>query len=473
MLRNATMRLVLAHLVLVAASTALVLGFLYWRVGGVIDDEQRAVVQAELSGLADDYARTGAMGVVRAINSRMETPPDRDAIYLLADAAGRRITGNVRSWPPNVAPDAGWTTLDLYRTDRSRPTEISAVAMRLPRGELLLVGRDVAARAEFDRTLGRALLWALAALAVLSVATGWLLSRLVSGRIAEIDGAARAIMAGALDRRVALRGSDDEFDRLARTLNAMLDRIELLVRDLRTVTDSLAHDLRSPLGRLVRHLEVAADEEAPPEARQAKIGQALREAEQVLGTATALLDISRIEAGIGAEQFTDVALDRLGSDVAELFEAAAEERGLSLAVTATPGIVVRGHDQLLALALSNLVENALNHAPKGTAIAIDVRLDRGRPALSVGDRGPGIPEADRDRALGRFVRLDPSRGAPGAGLGLALVAAVARMHGAEVELGDNGPGLRATIRFAAPARPADPAPPPQSAAAEPAQRRTA
>ncbi len=465
MLRNATMRLVLAHLVLVAASTALVLGFLYWRVGGVIDAEQRDVVQAEIGGLADDYGRTGAVGVARAINTRLETPPDRDAIYLLADRAGTRLAGNVRNWPPNVAPDAGWTTLNLYRTDRSKPTEISAVAMRLPRGELLLVGRDVAARAEFDRTLGRALLWALAALAALAIATGWLLSRLVRGRIDEIDGAARAIMAGALDRRVALRGTDDEFDRLAGTLNAMLDRIEVLVRDLRTVTDSLAHDLRSPLGRLVRHLETAANEETARETRQVKIEQALREAEQVLGTATALLDISRIEAGIGAEQFTDVALDRLGGDVAELYEAAAEERGLRLSSVVTPGLVVRGHDQLLALALSNLVENALNHAPAGSVIDIGVRLDEGRPALIVGDRGPGIPEADRERALGRFVRLDPSRGAPGAGLGLALVAAVARMHGAEVSLADNRPGLRATIRFTEVARQPEPAPRPAAAEA--------
>ena len=256
-------------------------------------------------------------------------------------------------------------------------------------------------------------------------------------------------MAGALDRRVALRGTGDEFDQLAGTLNAMLDRIETLVRDLRTVTDSLAHDLRSPLGRLVRHLEAAADEEAPAETRRARIEQALREAEGVLSTATALLDISRIDAGIGAEQFTAVDLGRLAADVAELYEAAAEERGLTLACAAAPGLVVRGHDQLLALALSNLVENALKHAPAGSAITVAAALDGGRPALVVGDRGPGIPEADRARALGRFVRLDPSRGSPGAGLGLALVAAVARMHGAEVILGDNAPGLRATLRFAA------------------------
>ena len=260
-------------------------------------------------------------------------------------------------------------------------------------------------------------------------------------------------MAGALDRRVALRGTRDEFDKLAGTLNAMLDRIETLVRDLRTVTDSLAHDLRSPLGRLIRHLEAAADEEAPADARQARIEQALREAEGVLATATALLDISRIEAGIGADQFTQVDLGRLAAGVAELYEAAAEERRVTLACEALPGLEVRGHDQLLALAASNLVENALKHAPAGSTLTVAATRDGGRPALVVADRGPGIPAADRERALGRFVRLDPSRGSPGAGLGLALVAAVARMHGAEVVLSDNAPGLRAALRFPEPRHP--------------------
>jgi signal transduction histidine kinase len=453
------MRLVVAHLLLVAVSTAIVLGSLYWRIGGVIDAEQRAVVEAELHGLADDFARGGTPALAAGIAQRLANPPDRDAVYLLVDADGRRVAGNLGRWPPTVAPGGGWTTLDLYRTDRSRPTEISALAIRLPNDERLLVGRDVAARAAFDRTLWRALLRALAAIALLSVATGWLLSRLVSGRIAEIDGAARAIMAGALDRRVALRGTDDEFDKLAGTLNAMLDRIEALVRDLRTVTDSLAHDLRSPLGRLVRHLEAAADEEAPPATRQSRIEQALREAEGVLSTATSLLDISRIDAGIGAEQFTQVDLARLATDVADLYEAAAEESQVTVTRDTAPGLVVRGHDQLLALALSNLVENALKHAPAGSSISVSAMLDAGRPALVVSDQGPGIPAADRERALGRFVRLDPSRGSPGAGLGLALVAAVARMHGADLVLGDNAPGLRATLRLPTPAGPAGDDPP--------------
>lgn len=447
LLRSATLRLILAHLVLVALSTGLVLGFLYWRVGGVIDAEQRAVVDAEIAGLLDDYDRGGVPALVAALQNRLATPPDRDAIYLLANPAGARVAGNLAGWPATLAPGSGWATLSLYRTDRSRPTEISARAVRLSQGELLLVGRDVAARAAFDRTLGRALLWALAAILALALATGWLLSRLVRSRIAEVDGAARAIMAGRLDRRIGLRGTGDEFDRLAGTLNAMLDRIEVLVSDLRTVTDSLAHDLRTPLGRLVRHLEGAADEDAPADTRQRRIESALGEAEDVLATATALLDISRIDAGLGAEQFREVDLGRLAADVSELYEAAAEERGLRIEVNVTPGLVVPGHDQILALAVSNLVDNALKHAPEGSAITVSTEARSRRAILVVADRGPGIPETDRERALHRFVRLDPSRSGPGTGLGLALVASVARMHGATIELGDNQPGLRAVLSF--------------------------
>jgi signal transduction histidine kinase len=455
MFRSATTRLILVHLALLAVLTAVVLGSLYWRVGGVIDAEQRAVVEAEVRGFTDDYARGGIPALAVAIERRLASPTDRDAVYLLATAAGERIAGNLGRWPPTVAPDAGWTTLSLYRTDRDRPTDISALALRLPGGELLLVGRDVAARALFDRTLFRAVVWALAAIVLLTAATGWFLSRLIRGHVTEIDGAARGIMAGALDRRIPTRGSGDEFDALAATLNAMLDRIEALVSDLRMVTDSLAHDLRQPLGRLVRELEAANDETAGPEVRRARIERAQREAEGVLATATALFDIARIEAGIGADQFAPVDLGRVAAGVAELYEAAAEEQGVRLVASAEPGLVVRGHDQLLALALSNLVDNALRHAPEGSAVDVAARHEAGAPALVVGDRGPGIPAADRERALGRLVRLDPSRGGPGAGLGLALVAAVARMHDATLALSDNAPGLVATLRFTAPAAPSE------------------
>jgi len=448
-LRNATSRLIAAHLALVGLSTALVLGFVYWSTGSVIDAEMREVVQAELRGLADDYAQGGAPGLARAVERRARAAQGRDAVYLLAGADGARIAGNLSAWPPTVAPGGGWVTLDLYRLDREDPTRISALSLRLAQGERLLVGRDVAARGAFDRTLARALIWALIAMTVLALATGWLLSRLVLRRIDEIGGAAREIVAGALDRRVPTRGTGDEFDRLAGTLNAMLDRIAALVRDMRMVTDSLAHDLRSPLGRLQRHLEGALDDGLPSDARRERIERALSEGEAVLATLTALLEISRAEAGIGADQFLPVDLGALARDMADLYAAVAEERGLRMTCAAEAGVIAPAHRQMLGQAVANLIDNALKFAPAGSEIALSARIEAGCPTLSVADQGPGVPEQERARVLRRFTQLDQSRGSGGAGLGLALVAAVAQMHRATIELGDNRPGLVVTLRFGA------------------------
>jgi signal transduction histidine kinase len=446
MRRSATGRLVAAHLALVALAAALAMGFVYWRAGGVIDAEGRRVVEAELRGLADDYARGGPAGLAAAIERRLAGPRGRDAAYLLAAPDGARIAGNLAGWPPTATPGGGWVTLELYRIDDGAPTTISAVSLALPRGERMLVGRDVAARAAFDRALAQALLLALGAMALLSAAAGWLMSRLLTRRMGEIDAAARAIMAGALDRRAPVRGTGDEFDRLAATLNAMLDRIAALVGDLRMVTDSLAHDLRSPLGRLLRHLD-AAEAAADPAAAAEPLARARAEAEAVLATAAALLEIGRIEAGVAAEQMGAVDLGALARDVGELYAAVAEDQGRVLTVAAAAGPCVRGHPQLLAQALSNLVENALRHTPEGAAVAIRAGREGTRATLSVADRGPGVPEADRARVLRRFERLDPARGGGGAGLGLSLVAAVAKLHGATLTLGDNAPGLVATLRF--------------------------
>jgi signal transduction histidine kinase len=444
LLRDATARLFAAHLALVALSTALVLGVVYWRAGGVIDAEARGVVEAELRGLADDYARGGLPALAAAVERRVAAPAaGREAVYLLASPAGGRIAGNLGAWPPAVEAGSGWVTLELLRVDTGRPTTISGLSLRLPRGERLLVGRDVAARAAFDATLWEALGWALTVMAALTLASGWLLSRLVLARLGAIDRAAREIMAGALDRRAPLRGTGDEFDRLAATLNAMLDRIAALVADLRMVTDSLAHDIRSPLGRLGRHLDAALDEATPELERRERIRRAMAEAEGVLATSGALLEISRVEAGVGADQFAPVDLGRLARDMAELYAAAAEERGLALRCEVAEGVVVQGHPQLLARAVANLLDNALTHAAGTPDIAIAVTADPA--AISVADRGPGAgPEPERLTA--RFAQGDPSRGS-GAGLGLALVAAVAKLHGARLALEDNAPGLRAALRF--------------------------
>lgn len=447
-LRNATSRLVAAHLVLVALSTAVVLGGVYWSTRGLIEAEVRQVVQAELTGLADNYRSGGLAGLTAAIERRSGPRGSPDGVYLLTGPRGRPIAGNLAEWPEDVTPGSGWITLDLYRTDEGRNAAVSAASLRLDRGERLLVGRDAAARRAFERRLVEALLWALGLMAGLALLIGWLLSRLVLGRISEVAGTAETIVSGHMDRRVPLRGTGDEFDRLAATLNAMLDRIEGLVAEMRMVTDSVAHDLRSPLTRLRGHVEQALGTHDAA-VREGLLARALEEADHVLSSFTGLLDIARAEAGMGREQFERVDLSDLAADMADLFAPVAEERGIEIDPDAAPA-VIEGHPQLLAQAVSNLMENALAHAPAGSRIALRVATGPEGPSLTVADHGPGVPEAERARVLEPFVRRDHSRGGTGTGLGLSLVAAVARLHGARLELSDNAPGLRVRLGFPQP-----------------------
>src|SRR5690606_12685171 len=269
----------------------------------------------------------------------------------------------------------------------------------------------------------------------------------------DVVSTAEEIVQGDMARRVPVRGGGDEFDRLAATLNRMLDRIQVLVSDLRMVTDGVAHDLRSPLTRLRTHLDASLDEGLDEPARRERIGRAIAEADSVLRTFTALMEIARAEAGMGRDQFEAIDLGALAGDVIDLYTPTAAEKEVNLAC-AGDGATVSGHPQLLANAVANLVENAVAHSPPGSEVTIE--LGGGpEPTLTVADRGPGIPDVARERVLQRFVRLDASRGRPGAGLGLSLVAAVARMHGAALELADNAPGLRATLRFGAPGLPGE------------------
>lgn len=442
--RSAASRLVLVHLALVALSTALVLAFVYYSTRSVIEGQVRDVVETEIRALADDYRTGGMLGLAIAIERRLSSDERDDTVYLLADAHGRRVAGNLAGWPPVVPARGGWVEVDLYRSDRDRVSTISAAALPLDGGRLL-VGRDSRAEAVFRRTLLRALGWALGASSLLALASGWFMARFVGRRVADVVQTAEEIVQGDMARRVPVRGGGGEFDRLAATLNRMLDRIQALVADLRMVTDGVAHDLRSPLTRLRAHLDASLEDGVAEDARRERIGRATAEADGVLRTFAALTEIARAEAGVGRDQFEPIELGTLAADVIDLYTPSAAEKGVAIACEGE-GAEVSGHRQLLANALANLVENAIAHAPPGSAVTVALS---GRPdvAVTVADRGPGVPEPARDRVLQRFVRLDESRGRPGAGLGLSLVAAVARMHGAALDLADNEPGLRATIRF--------------------------
>lgn len=449
LLRSATSRVIAMHLALVAVSAAIVLSLVYFTTRSVIENEVREVVEAEIRGLNDDYATQGIAGLVGAIERRLAGDSKLDAVYLLEDRQGNRIAGNLAKWPSAAPPGPGWFELELYRTDQERTAIVSAASFRLVGGERLLVGRDAQARTAFDRTLVRALGWALGVSTILALASGWLLSRVVDRRIGDIVGTAEKIMRGEMARRVPVRGGGDEFDRLAETLNRMLDRIEALVGDLRMVTDSVAHDLRSPLTRLYTHLDASLDESIAPAERQRLIERARAEAFGVLRNFTALMEITRAEAGVGRDQFETVDLGQLAADVIDLYTPTAEEKAVVLKRSGD-GASVNGHPQLLANAVANLVENAIRHAPAASEVLLEVSSGLRGATISVADHGPGVLPADHGRILERFVRLDNSRGRPGAGLGLSLVSAVARLHDAELELADNIPGLRVTLLFAPP-----------------------
>ncbi|WP_170332967.1 sensor histidine kinase [Ruegeria arenilitoris] len=444
---NSRTRLVLASMVLSTMLTAAVLALVYVTANRTIEGETRSVVSAELTGLADEYERRGLLGLMNAIERRIPSASERDALYLLTDRFGTKLAGNLRQWPEGIAAGSGWVDLELRKAEDEQYVPISAASIRLPGGERLLVGRDALARQQFDRVLFHSVALALAIALALSMLTGWLLTRLVFSRLKDIADTADHIVSGDLTQRMQQRGSGDEFDQVAGTLNNMLDRIEELVSNLRTTSNSIAHDLRSPLSRLRQRVETLCDPEKSDLDREIDVARATGEIDHVLKVLSQLTDISRAEAGLGREQFEQVDLQQLVGDVVELYEPVAADQGIELEVTGTAK-PIQGHRPLLSQALSNLLENAMRYAPQGTAITIEIGQEGPFALLSVRDRGPGVPEADLARLQLPFVTLDPARTERNSGLGLALVAAISHMHGGTFLARNRDPGLETTLKLA-------------------------
>jgi signal transduction histidine kinase len=420
----------------------------------ILEQETSEVVEAELRGLLDSFQSGGPAELANAVRQRARA--DADAVYLLADPDGRRIAGNLRNWPDIAPTDASWFTVRLVRESSGQEIEIGGRAFPV-RGNLrLLVGRDFRAQRNFEAALIEAGAVALIAAVLLAGASGYVLNRIVMGRIGDIDQTARAIVAGDLSTRIPVRSSGDEFGHLAITLNAMLERIEDLVTELRAVTDSLSHDLRTPLTRLKTQIQRAADTELAEPVRTEALGQAADEADRILSSFSVMIDIARAEAGAPRDQFAEVDLAPLVRDIFELHQPLAEDMGVKLSFEGAgegdAPVKVRGHAQLLSQLVSNLVDNALKHGAAKRwegekAITMAVRAVNGVAEVDVSDRGPGIPSEQREAALKRFGRLDDARTTPGSGLGLSLAASLARMHGGELLLEDNAPGLKVRVKL--------------------------
>ena len=449
-LATSTFRLALLYAVLFGASVIALLGVIYWSADRALERQTSEAIEAEIQALRERYRAAGLGGLTTAIQERAARPRLGNMLYLLATPAGLPLAGNMTAWPRDLHDEAGWLRFGIERrwqTGEVETSEARARSFEVAGGLRLLVGRDNRDRISLRQLMIEGLAWAVLAMIVLGTGGGLLLSRRLLGRIDAVARVAEQIRSGAVSARVPLAGTGDEFDRLAETLNRMLDEIERLVGSIRSVTVNIAHDLKSPLARLRGRLEMALRSEESVEGRRIAIERAIEDADGLIATFNALLSMAEAQSGGSAAEMAELDLALLVEDASDLYEPLAEERGLTLTISTEPAVMVRGNRQLLFQALANLIDNALKYAGRKAAVTIWARAVPEGAELGVADSGPGIPQAERERVLEPFVRLDQSRGTPGSGLGLALVRAIAALHGAELKLEENAPGLRVRLLF--------------------------
>jgi signal transduction histidine kinase len=448
LVRTNIFRLTLGYMALFALSVGALSAFVYSATLGYLDTQTNAIIEAEINGLRETYERSGLNGLSDVIQERAarDYEQERRSFYLLADPIGQRVAGNLPSWPVG-ANDALGQWVDFVQRDSDTPVR----ALLLPVGAYrLLVGRDIRELTAIRQVLRRASFYGITLTLALALVGGLLLAVSAERRLAEINRTTRQIMAGDLSRRAPLKGSNDEHDELAQNINTMLDQIENLLAGMRHVGDSVAHDLRGPITRLRNRLEIVAETEKPS---REDLADCVAQLDQVLATFNALLRIARVESGAYRSAFTTVDLKPIVHDVCELYQAAAEERQVTLHGEAPESVEVFGDRELLAQVLTNLVDNAVKYTPPGGVVRVGLDRSGDRARLRVADTGSGIPLEDHGRVLQRFIRLDRARSQPGNGLGLALVNAVTLQHHGRLTLGDNGPGLVVTVELPALAPP--------------------
>jgi signal transduction histidine kinase len=453
LLRATAFKLTLVYLTVFALFAAFLLGYFAWNTRRLITEQIVQTVDAEISGLSEQYRLGGIRRLVFVIDSRARRPGS--SLYLLTTPAGEGLAGNVGSLSTGILDTNGWTETAYRRLDDQDAAEHHALVrvFQLPGGFRLLVGRDLEERERLHDIVLAAGRWSLAIVLVLAVAGGFFVTRRVLKRVDAMTDTTRTIMDGDLTGRLPIAGTGDELDRLAENLNAMLERIEALMHGLKEVTDNIAHDLKTPLTRLRNRCEEALRLAEDESQYRAALESTIEESDALIRTFNALLMIARAESGQARDNMSDFDAAEIARGVSELYEPLADDKGLTLKVDAPAAAPVHGNRELVSQALANLVDNAIKYAaPNGKAenganseIVVKAQGDGDRILLTVADGGPGIPAADRGRVVERFVRLEQSRSEPGSGLGLSLASAVARLHGGELKLEDNHPGLRSVL----------------------------
>jgi signal transduction histidine kinase len=461
--RTTTVRLTAIFVLIFVVFSVLLLAVISYQSSIQIQRQQTADIDREVRMITRLDQRQGFRATMFAVQRLARQPGP--GVYYLTDPTGQVIVGNVNQLPAEVLLQPGTYSFDY---DRQRPVladddsadddDDSVTQPRgnavvrsvvLPSGLRLVVGRDVVERRGFTAIIFQSFLLGVGGILLLSIIAGLITARRVLRRIDTINVTSSKIISGNLSERIPVTKRNDEFDGLATNLNAMLDRIENLMQGLKEVTDNVAHDLKTPLTRLRNQAESALRDSADAETKQKALETTISESDKLIRTFNALLMIARAEAGAPSGALVDVDVSAIASDVAELYGPVAEDEGMTLESEVTEGIHLRANRELIGQALVNLVDNAMKyykpHEDVPGRITLSVRQLANRVLITVADNGPGIPAADRLRVVERFVRLEESRTEPGSGLGLSLVAAVARLHKGEFRIEDNEPGVRAVI----------------------------
>lgn len=457
--RTSTVRLTATFIAIFVVFAILLMAFIGWQSSVQIQRQQANDIENEIRLFQRIEATQGIRALAFALN-RISGQPG-PGVYFLGDASGQYLLGNMAEVPPEVLIEPGVYSFNYDRPDPlgdgaaglpDRPRRLGVAAVRsveLNNGMRLVVGRDVVERRGYSAIILQSFLVGVVGIILFSVVAGGVTARRVLKRIDTIRDTSTKIMSGNLSERVPITRRNDEFDGLARNLNAMLDRIEQLLQGLKEVTDNVAHDLKTPLTRLRNQAEGALRDTASPETREKALETVIAESDRLIQTFNALLMIARAEAGAPSGALSEIDISPIVADVVELYAPVAEDEGIEIVANVAEGVTLRANRELIGQAMVNLLENAMKYAKPedGSAgkITVDLRREGGNVVIAVADNGPGIPEADRNRVLERFVRLEKSRSEPGSGLGLALVNAVARLHGGSFRIEDNGPGVRAVL----------------------------
>jgi hypothetical protein len=453
LLRTTAFKLTLVYLLIFVLFSASLLAYFALNTRRLITEQITNTVAGEIRGLTEQYDQGGLRRLFAAIQVRSRQPGS--SLYLVTTPNGEGLAGNISALEPGVLDHPGWHETSYRRLEAPGgppAAQHHALVNVIQLGGFhVLVGRDLEERERLYDIISNAGRWSFALVVVLGLAGGFFVSRRVLGRIDAMTGTSQAIMAGDLSGRLPVAGTGDELDRLANAVNAMLDRIVALMHGLSEVSDNIAHDLKTPLTRLRNRCEQALRGSPSDADYRAALETTIAESDELIRTFDALLMIARAESGHARDNMNEFDAAQIARDVGELYEPLAEQKGLALKVDAAAAAPVRGNRELVSQALANLVDNAIKYTTPGelNGSAAEILVKAGnegeRITLSVEDRGPGIPEADRSRVVERFVRLEQSRSEPGSGLGLSLASAVARLHGGELKLEDNHPGLKSTI----------------------------